>query len=85
LPKVINQVLYWKGIMLRAQGQCIGTSVLKMQAKKGGLAHNLIIIIITQRFYRQLITSLKVIANFFGMSNLMEDDVMSGATDSVEK
>jgi len=42
-------------------------------------------IIITQRFYRQLITSLKVIANFFDMSNLMEDDVVSGATDSVEK
>jgi len=44
-----------------------------------------IVIIITQRFYRQLISSLKVIANFFNVSNLMEDDVMSGATDSVEK
>jgi len=44
-----------------------------------------IIIIITQRFYRQLITSLKVIANFFDMSNLMGDAVMSGATDNVEK
>jgi len=43
------------------------------------------LIIITQRFYGQLITSLKVIANFFDVSNLMEDDIMSGATDSVEK
>jgi len=43
------------------------------------------IIIITQRFYRWLITSLKAIANFFDMSNLMEDDVVSGATDNVEK
>jgi len=41
------------------------------------------LIIITQRFYRQLITSLKVIANLFDMSNLMEDDVVSGATDNV--
>jgi len=30
-------------------------------------------------------TSLKVIANFFDVSNLMEDDVVSGATDSDEK
>ena len=43
------------------------------------------IIIITQRFYRRLITSLKVIASFFNMSNLMGDDVVSGATDSVEE
>ena len=45
----------------------------------------IVFLIITQRFYRQLITSLKVIANFFDVSNLMEDDVMSGATDGVEK
>jgi len=44
-----------------------------------------ILIIITQRFYMQLITSLKVIANFFDVSNLMEDDVMAGATESVEE
>ena len=44
-----------------------------------------VIIIITQRFYRQLITSLKLIANFSDVSNLMEDDVVSGATDNVEK
>jgi len=44
-----------------------------------------VIIIITQRFYRQLIASLKVIANFFDMSNLMKDDIVSGATDNVEK
>jgi len=50
-----------------------------------GMWYNYWIIIISQRFYRWLITSLKVIANFFDMSNLMEDDVMSGATDSVEK
>jgi len=31
------------------------------------------------------ITSLKVIANFFDVSNLMEDGIVSGATDSVEK
>jgi len=49
------------------------------------LAMVVLIIIITQRFYRELIASLKVIANFFDMSNLMEDDVMSGATDNVEK
>jgi len=42
-------------------------------------------IIITQRFYRELITSLKVIASFFDVSNLTEDDVVSGATDGVEK
>jgi len=40
-----------------------------------------ILIIITQRFYRQLITSLKVIANFSDMSNLREDDAVSGAAD----
>jgi len=45
----------------------------------------LFFVIITQRFYRQLITSLKVIAGFFDVSNLLEDDIMSGATDSVEK
>jgi len=44
-----------------------------------------LIIIITQRFYRQLITGLKVIASFSGMLNLMGEDIMSGATDSVEK
>jgi len=43
------------------------------------------LIIITQRFYRWLIASLKVIANFFNMSNLMADDIVSGATDSVEE
>jgi len=45
---------------------------------------NTFVIIITQRFYRQLITSLKVIANFSDVSNLMEDDIVSGATDNVE-
>jgi len=35
-----------------------------------------IIIITTQRFYRQLITSLRVIANFSVMPNLREDDVV---------
>ena len=44
-----------------------------------------IVIIITQRFYRRLITNLKVIANFSDVSNLMEDDVVSGATDIDEK
>ncbi len=39
------------------------------------------IIIITQRFYRQLIASLKVIVNFSIVSNLREDNVTSGATD----
>jgi len=39
------------------------------------------LIIITQRYYRQLITSLKVIAYFSDMPNLREDDIASGATD----
>jgi len=38
-------------------------------------------IIITQRFYRQSIMGLQVIANFSNMSNLREDDITSGATD----
>jgi len=29
--------------------------------------------------------SLKVIANFSDISNLMEDDIVSGATDNVEE
>ncbi len=74
-------------ILLRSLGLC-----RKMEPM--GLLHRLLqisviksrasSIIITQRFYRQLITSLKVIANFSNMSNLMKDDVMSGATDNVE-
>ncbi len=43
------------------------------------------IIIIYQRFYRQLITSLKFIANFSDVSDLMGDDIMSGAADGGEK
>jgi len=39
------------------------------------------IIITTQRFYRQLIASLKIIANFSNVSNLRKDHVVSGATD----
>jgi len=38
-------------------------------------------IIITQRFYRQLIASVKVIANFSNVSNLREDNIALGATD----
>ncbi len=39
------------------------------------------VIIITQRFDRQLIASLKVIANLSDVSNVREDNVVSGATD----
>jgi len=56
-----------------------------MDVRDKMVAGRLGVIIIAQRFYRQLITSLRVIANFFDVSNLMEDDVMSGATDNVEK
>jgi len=45
----------------------------------GGSSYPLIII--TQRFYRQLIAILKVIANFSNVSNLREDNFASGATD----
>jgi len=39
------------------------------------------IIIITQRFYKQLIANLKFIANISDMSNLKEDNIASWATD----
>ena len=45
----------------------------------GGSSYPLIII--TQRFYRQLIAILKVIANFSNVSNLRGDNFASGATD----
>jgi len=41
LTKAINRVLYWKGVILRATGHRVGTSVLRTRAKKGGMSHNL--------------------------------------------
>jgi len=41
LMRAINWVLYWKGMILRANGHQIGTSVLHTPACKGGFEHNI--------------------------------------------
>jgi len=39
--KVINTILYWKGVLQQKRGGRVGTSVLCQQAKKGGFKHDL--------------------------------------------
>jgi len=44
LMKAIYWVLYWKGVLVKANGHQIGTSVLHSQVKKGGISHELEVI-----------------------------------------
>jgi len=44
LTKMINQILYWKGVISWAQGHRVGTSVLRIYIHKGGLQHNITIL-----------------------------------------
>jgi len=44
LTKVIYWVLYWKGMIAKAKGKRIGTSVLQSWAKKESLCHDLEVI-----------------------------------------
>ncbi len=39
LTKRIYRILYWKGIIARALGQRVGTSVLRSRARKAGIQH----------------------------------------------
>jgi len=44
LTRKIYRILYWKGVISRALGRRIGTSVLRSQAHKAGLQHSLVAI-----------------------------------------
>ncbi len=44
LTRKIYRILYWKGVISRALGRRIGTSVLRSQACKAGLQHSLEVI-----------------------------------------
>jgi len=44
LTKAIYWVLYWKGVIAKAKGRQVGTSMLHCQAKKVGLDHKLVVI-----------------------------------------
>ncbi len=44
LTRQIYRILYWKGVISRAKGHWIGTSVLRSRARKAGLQHLLMAI-----------------------------------------
>jgi len=44
LTKALYWLLYWKGVIVKAKGQWIGTCVLQSWTKKGGLSHKLEVI-----------------------------------------
>jgi len=40
VSRCMNRILYWKGLLCRIQGACIGLSVLRTWAKKAGILHS---------------------------------------------